>query len=438
MMVFHRLSTDCIKEETMYQPLADKIRPTELDDMVGQEHIIGKDGILRRIIESGNVPNMIFYGPSGIGKTTLAQIIAGKTKRRLYKLNATTASVSDIKGMVSELDTLLAPNGILLYLDEIQYFNKKQQQSLLEFIESGKITLIASTTENPYFYVYNAILSRSTVFEFKPITPKDVQKAVRRAFSLCSSQLKQTIITEDGVTDHIAMACGGDVRKAINAVELLCSSSKAENGEMHVTLQDAKAVTQKSSARYDRDGDAHYDILSAFHKSLRGSDPDAALHYLARLLSGGDIASAARRMLCMASEDVGLAYPQAASIVKACCDSALQLGLPEARLPLAQACILLATAPKSNSVVMAIDKAMQDIQSDKIGDIPAHLKDAHYGGASSLGRGLTYKYPHDYPNNYTPQQYLPDSLKNASYYHEGANKAEQQAKLYWQKVKKHD
>ncbi|MBQ9966199.1 MAG: replication-associated recombination protein A [Clostridia bacterium] len=421
----------------MYQPLADKIRPTELNDVIGQTHIIGENGILRRIIESGAIPNMIFYGPSGIGKTTLAQIIAGKTKRRLYKLNATTASVNDIKAIVSELDTLLAPNGILLYLDEIQYFNKKQQQSLLEFIESGKITLIASTTENPYFYVYNAILSRSTVFEFKPITPKEVEKAIRRAFTICSRDNKKKIILEEGVVEHISFACGGDVRKSINAVELLCSAG-SHNDEINVTLEDTKIVTQKSSARYDRDGDAHYDILSAFHKSLRGSDVNASLHYLARLLCGGDIASAARRMLCVASEDVGLAYPQAAAIVKACCDSALQLGLPEAKLPLAEACILLATAPKSNSVSAAIEAAMADVEAGRTGDVPAHLKDAHYGGAQKLGRGLTYKYPHDYPGNWISQQYLPDELKKADYYKEGINKAEQQAKQYWQKVKNND
>ncbi len=420
----------------MYQPLADRIRPTELDDIVGQQHLIAPGGILRRIVESGNIPNMIFYGPSGVGKTTLAQIIAGKTSRKLYRLNATTAGVGDIKDIVSELDTLMAPNGILLYLDEIQYFNKKQQQSLLEFIESGKITLIASTTENPYFYVYNAILSRSTVFEFRPIEAEDIQKAVARAFRLAAEGYDAPLDIEEGVIGHIALACGGDVRKSINAVELLCSSAVERDGKLFVSLEDAKAVTQKSSNRYDRDGDAHYDVLSAFHKSLRGSDVNASLHYLARLISGGDFTSAARRMLCVASEDVGLAYPQAVSIVKACCDAALQLGLPEAQLPLAQACVLLATAPKSNSVSAAMSAAMADVSAGKSGDIPSHLKDAHYGGAAKLGRGLTYKFPHDYPGNYVEQQYLPDGLRAASYYHEGMNKAEQQAKLYWHKIKK--
>jgi len=419
----------------LYQPLADSIRPLTFDDVVGQEHLIGQNGILRRVVQSGKIPNMIFYGPSGVGKTTLAQIIASQTNRKLYKLNATTASTSDIKSIIGELDTLLAPEGVLLYLDEIQYFNKKQQQSLLEFIESGKITLVASTTENPYFYVYNAILSRSTVFEFKPVTQEDVQKAVRRAFSICARTMKKRISIEDGVCAHIAQACGGDVRKSINAVELLCAASINEDGSVFVTLEDAKLITQKSSAKYDRDGDSHYDILSAFHKSLRGSDPDAAVHYLARLLAGGDIASACRRMLCAVSEDVGLAYPQAAFIVKSCCDSALQLGLPEARLPLTQAALLIATAPKSNSVVTAIDAAMSDITSGNYGDIPAHLKDAHYGGAQKLGHGLTYKYPHNFPGNYVSQQYLPDLLKDTVYYEPGKNKSETQAKDYWDKLK---
>ena len=419
----------------MYQPLADKIRPTELSDMVGQEHILGENGLLRRLIESGNIPNMIFYGPSGVGKTTLAQIIAGKTSRRLYKLNATTASTADIRSIVAELDTLLAPQGVLLYLDEIQYFNKKQQQSLLEFIESGKITLIASTTENPYFYVYNALLSRSTIFEFRPISPRDVSRAVRRAFTLCARELHAKIELEEGVVDAVASGCGGDVRKSINAVELLTAAAARRGDTLSVTLDDARAATQKSASRYDRDGDSHYDILSAFHKSLRGSDVNASLHYLARLLAGGDLPSACRRLLCVASEDVGLAYPQAVAIVKACVDSAMQLGLPEAQLPLAQAAVLLATAPKSNSASAAIAAAMADVKSGRFGDVPDHLKDAHYAGAGKMGRGLTYRYPHDYPNHYVAQQYLPDALKNADYYREGVNKAEQQAREYWKRIK---
>ncbi len=411
----------------MYQPLADRIRPNSLGDVVGQSHILGENGLLRRIIESGTIPNMIFYGPSGVGKTTVASIIAGATSRKLYRLNATTASTSDIRQIFDELGTLVAPNGALVYLDEIQYFNKKQQQSLLEFIEDGRITLIASTTENPYFYVYNAILSRSTVFEFKPLEVADLIPAVRRGFALCEPHAEAS----DEVCTYIATACGGDVRKALNAVEVLCSAAK----DGVVTLQDAQMAAQRSNMRYDRDGDQHYDILSAFQKSVRGSDPDAAIHYLARLLEAGDLISAGRRLLVMASEDVGLAYPQAAAIVKACVDSAFQLGLPEARIPLAQAVIVLATAPKSNSAINAIDAAMADIRAGKSGDIPAYLKDGHYSGAKKMGRALTYQYPHSYPNHWVRQQYLPDTLKDAVYYEYGPNKTEQRAKAYWDEIK---
>ena len=413
----------------MYQPLADKIRPKTLDDVVGQRHLLGKTGLLRRVIESGTIPNMIFYGPSGVGKTTVASIIAKQTERRLYHLNATTAGISDIKAIIDELDTFLAPNGALVYLDEIQYFNKKQQQSLLEFIETGKMTLIASTTENPYFYVYNAILSRSTVFEFKPIEAADMQRAVERAFALSIGD--KNIPVGDGVAAYIAQAVGGDVRKALGAVELLVLGAGTDG----VTLTDAQQAAQRSNMRYDRDGDSHYDILSALQKSIRGSDPDAALHYLARLLEAGDMISAARRMLVIASEDIGLAYPQCAAIVKALVDSAFQLGLPEARIPLAEAVILMATAPKSNSAAAAIDAAMADVRAGRTGDIPAHIKDAHYGGAAKIGRGLTYQYPHAFPNHWVAQQYLPDEIKNAHYYDYGPNKVEQAAKAYWERIK---
>ena len=413
----------------MYQPLADKIRPKTLDDVVGQRHLLGENGLLRRVIESGSIPNLIFYGPSGVGKTTVASIIAQQTDRKLYHLNATTAGIADIKAIIDELDTFLAPNGALVYLDEIQYFNKKQQQSLLEFIETGKITLIASTTENPYFYIYNAILSRCTVFEFKPVEAADMRRAVERALKLAMGEDAKPV--EDGVVDYIAQAVGGDVRKALGAVELLVSGAGADG----ITLADAQQAAQRSNMRYDRDGDSHYDILSALQKSVRGSDPDAALHYLARLLEAGDMISAARRMLVIASEDIGLAYPQCAAIVKACVDSAFQLGLPEARIPLAEAIILMATAPKSNSAINGIDAAIADIRAGRAGDIPAHLKDAHYGGAKKLGRGLTYQYPHMYPNHWVQQEYLPEELRGAQYYKYGPNKTEQAAKMYWNKVK---
>lgn len=419
----------------MYQPLADEIRPKTLDEVVGQEHILGEGCVLRRIIESGKIPNLIFYGPSGTGKTTVASIIAAKTNRTLYKLNATTASTGEVKEILAQPDTLLAPNGVLLYLDEIQYFTKKQQQSLLESIENGKVTLIASTTENPYFYVYNAILSRSTVFEFQPISQEAALKAVERGVRIMEEKEGVKAEAEAEALSHIAFACGGDIRKAMNAVELLFSAGREEHGVLTITLADAQAVTQRSALRYDRDGDSHYDVLSAFQKSIRGSDPDAGLHYLARLLEGGDLPSACRRLLVIAAEDVGLAHPTAISVVKSCVDAALQLGLPEARIPLAEAVIFLSTCPKSNSAICAIDDAMADIKKGKGGEIPAHLKDTHYGGAKDLGRGLTYQYPHMFPGHYVQQQYLPDALQGRTYYEYGPNKIEQAAKAYWEAIK---
>lgn len=419
-----------------YRPLADEIRPTTLDEVVGQKHILGKDGLLRRIIEGGNVPNLIFYGPSGTGKTTVANIIAQRTNRPLHRLNATTASISDIKDIIADIGTLLAPEGVLLYLDEIQYFNKKQQQSLLEFMENGKITLIASTTENPFFYVFGAVLSRSTVFEFKQITAQDALPAIDRGVSILEQRLGGKLELEEGVREHIASACGGDIRKAMNALELLASAAKKEQGQFLVSLDDAKTAAQKSAMRYDREGDAHFDIASALMKSLRGSDPDAALHYLARLLEAGDMTTAIRRLLCSASEDVGMAYPQAALIVKALVDNALQLGLPEARLPLAQAAVLLATAPKSNSVYQGIAAAMADVKAGRVGDIPRELQNVHADSAG-LEREQGYLYPHDFPGHWVRQQYLPDELKNRKYYQYGDNKTEQAARRYWDEIKKH-
>lgn len=422
----------------MESPLADRLRPTTLDEVVGQRHLLAPGRVLRNIVDSGNLPNMIFYGPSGVGKTTVARIIAEKAGKRLHKLNGTTASTADIKGVVEELDTFAGRNGVVLYLDEIQYLNKKQQQTLLEFIENGSITLIASTTENPYFYVYNAILSRSTVFEFQPVEPQEVEKAVGRAFRLAGEIYGAGIRREEGVEKHIALACGGDVRKAINAVEILSLSALRGKEEPVVTLEEAQEVSQRSSMRYDRDGDVHYNILSAFQKSIRGSDENAALHYLARLLTAGDLLSPCRRLLVTAAEDIGLAYAQAIPIVKACVDSALQLGLPEARIPLADAVILLCTAPKSNSGILAIDAALKDVKDGKYGDVPDSLKDGHYGGAKKMGHAIGYQYAHDFPGHYVVQQYLPDAIKDREYYRFGDNKTEQAALAYRQKIRSMD
>ena len=419
----------------MYQPLADLLRPQTLDEVYGQEHILGKGAVLRRLINSGNIPNMVFYGPSGTGKTTVANIIAKQTNRTLYKLNATTASTSDIKEIVSQLDTFMAPNGVLLYLDEIQSFNKKQQQSLLEHIENGKITLIASTTENPYFYVFNAILSRSTVFEFKQISASAALQAVRRAVSFMEQRTALTAAPEDGALEYIASSCGGDLRKAMNAVEVLFSAGIPQDGKLPLTLVDAKEVTQKSALRADRDGDNYYDLLSALHKSIRGSDPDAACHYLARLLEAGQMPSACRRLMCVAAEDVGLAYPQILPIVNACVDMALKLGMPEAQLPLADAAVLMATSPKSNSAYLAIDAALDDVRKGKSGDFPRHLQNVH-ADTYTMEREQGYLYPHNYPNHWVKQQYLPDELAGTRYYEYGPNKLEQAAKQSWDSIKK--
>ena len=418
----------------MYQPLADLLRPQTLDEVYGQEHILGENAVLRRLIDSGKIPNMVFYGPSGTGKTTVANIIAQQTNRTLYKLNATTASTADIKDIVSKLDTFLAPNGVLLYLDEIQSFNKKQQQSLLEHIENGKITLIASTTENPYFYVFNAILSRSTVFEFKQIDSKAALKAVRRAVSFMEDRTALEAQPEEGALEYISSACGGDIRKAMNAVEVLFSAGVPEDGKLKLTLEDAKAVTQKSALRADRDGDNHDDLLSALQKSIRGSDPDAACHYLARLLEAGQMQSACRRLMVIAAEDIGLAFPQIIPIVNAAVDMALKLGMPEARIPLGDVAVLMATSPKSNTGHVALDLALEDVRKGKGGDFPRHLQNMH-ADTYTMEREQGYRYPHDYPNNYVVQQYLPDGLVGKRYYEYGANKLEQVAKQYWDAIK---
>lgn len=419
------------------KPLADLVRPRKLSEVYGQQHILGENKILDRIVKSGRISNMIFYGPPGVGKTTVANIIAEKAGKRFYKLNATNASLKDIQEITKELDTFLGMNGVVLYLDEIQNFNKKQQQSLLEYIEDGRITLIASTTENPYFYIFKALLSRSTIFEFKPLSEEDIKKAINRALDIKIadySEIKLQVTEE--AKSYLASYCSGDVRKALNGLEIALNSTRPnEDRVVLIDIEVVKDSTQNKIIAYDIDGDAHYDILSAFQKSIRGSDANAAVHYLARLVKAGDLISICRRLQVIASEDIGLAYPQAVVIVKALVDSARELGFPEARIPLAEATVLLATSPKSNSAYLALDAALRDLEDVTVGDIPIHLKDAHYSGASKLGRGLEYKYPHNYPNHYIKQQYLPDNIKDKTYYIYGDNKFEKATKDYWNKVK---
>lgn len=420
----------------MNDPLASRMRPERLEDVVGQKHLLSKGRPLYNMIESGNIPNLIFYGPSGVGKTTVASIIAKQTNKTLRRLNGTNASTKDIKDIVAELDTFETQNGVLLYLDEIQYFNKRQQQSLLEYIENGKITLIASTTENPYFYIYPAILSRSTVFEFKTVDNVEIEKAVKRGFDFLENENGVTFDIEKGVTAKIARGCGGDVRKALNSVENCYFTARDVDGKRIVTLETANELTQMSAVKYDREGDEHYDIISAYQKSMRGSDPDAALHYLARLLEAGDLPSACRRLVVCACEDVGLAYPQIIPIVKSAVDIALMVGLPEARIPLADAVILVATSPKSNSGEMAIDMAMEDVKRGNYSPPPRQLQNKHFDGEDAEVKGQNYLYPHNYPNHWVKQQYLPDAIKNAHYYAPGENKNEKKFKEYWDKIKK--
>ena len=407
-------------------PFAEQFRPNSIEEMVGQPHLFGKDKIFYKTINKNNIPNMIFYGPPGVGKTTVANIIAKNTDMLLCKLNGTTASLDDVKKVIDDSKSVFASKGVLLYLDEIQYFNRKQQQSLLEYVEKGLITLIASTTENPYFYIYPALLSRCTVFEFKPITKDEIKKGLERVIKL------NKIKIDDDALDMLAVSSNGDMRKAINNLEVVYFAL----GNKKITLEHVNEIIDKAHIVYDKSEDKHYDHLSALMKSLRGSDPDAAIFYLAKMLEAGDLQAVCRRILCSVNEDVSLAYPALIPIIKSCVDIALQIGMPEARLPLSNAVILIATAPKSNSAYLAYEKALEDIHMGKGIGVPRCLQNTHFDGEDQENKGQNYLYPHNYKNHYVKQQYLPDDIKDAHYYVYGNNKFEQALKEYWDKVKK--
>ena len=404
-------------------PLPDRARPVTFDEIVGQSHLFGPEGILRRMVSRGVIPSMIFFGPPGTGKTTAASIIASRCGKTLHKLNATTASLQDIRDVAKDTGTMMGIGGVLLYLDEIQYFNKKQQQSLLEYLEDGRITLIASTTENPYYYIYDALLSRCSVFEFRHVAAQDIENRLR---AVIEKEYPDADISGEAIR-MLADAGAGDVRRSLTMLEAAAGAGTDENGRITVGPDLVEQLTPSvSQSNFDRDGDVHYDLLSCLQKSIRGSDPDAAVFYLARLLEGGDLISPCRRLMVIASEDIGAAYPMAAVIVRACVESARELGLPEARIPLANAAVMLATAPKSNSAYLAYDAAAAEIRAGRGTEIPSHLRSPKFRG---------YRYPHDYPGHWVAQQYLPDDLAGKQFYRFGENRTEQAAKQYFERIK---
>ena len=413
------------------KPLADRLRPTKVDEVAGQHHLLDEGKVLRKVIESGKTPNMIFYGPSGVGKTTVANIIANNSNKKLHYLNATTASTADIKDIIKDSED----EQILLYLDEIQYFNKKQQQILLSYIENGQVSLIAATTENPYFYVYPAILSRSTAFEFKTLSALDIKEVLNRALRILETEDNIVVAITEETKTRIAQSAAGDVRKSLNILEMVITITDTVNNKKNVTDEIVNDIIHNNGVRYDRDGEQHYDIISAYQKSMRGSDVDASLYYLGRLLAAGDLPSACRRLLVCANEDVGLAHPNIIPIVKAAVDTAMMVGLPEARLPLANAVILVASSPKSNAAHDAINAVMRDIERGYVGDIPRALQNKHCDGVGGAS-GQNYKYPHDYPNHWVEQQYLPDIVKGKKYYHPGDNDTEKKFDNYLKHIKK--
>jgi len=413
------------------KPLAEVMRPQKLEDFIGQKNILGKGKPLYNLIVSKKIPNCILYGPPGTGKTTLANIMANYSDRKFYKLNATTASVKDIQEITESLDSLLNYNGVVIYIDELQHFSKKQQQALLEFIENGRVTLIASTTENPYFAIHKAILSRCNIFQFQSLTIEETIEGLEKAIKRLINDGIEVEYTIDALK-YISEISQGDYRKAYNILELAINSQL--NKVKNINIEYIESLSQ-SHIRADASGDEYYNFLSALQKSIRGSDADAAVHYLARLIKSGNLQAIIRRISVIAAEDIGLAHPNALTVINSGVELALKVGLPEASLILSELVIYLATLPKSNSAYLAISKAMSDLDNKNIGDVPKHLKDAHYSGAKNLGVG-GYKYPHDYENNYVSQQYLPDNLEGIKYYNPQNNKYENSIKNYWENVKK--